>query len=140
MTAGRPTSYDPKYCQMLIEHMSKGLSYDTFPPAIGVALSSIYLWEKNHPEFSEAKKEGTRAGMLFWEQAGINGMVGGIQNFNAACWIFNMKNRFKWRDRNEVVGDPDNPITIQQVPQVVFKVNNKELEESNQPLLETGNE
>ena len=27
---GRPTKYKPEYCEMLIEHMSEGLSFESF--------------------------------------------------------------------------------------------------------------
>lgn len=100
----RPTKYDPKYCEMLIEHMSKGLSYECFGPSINVATSNVYEWEKKHPEFQEAKKEAFGQSRLFWEKEGIDGLWNeqGEKQLNNTIWIFNMKNRFGWADKKEI--------------------------------------
>lgn len=116
MPAGRPSKYDPKFCQMLIDHMAKGYSYETFGASIDVAQSTVALWEK-HQEFSEAKREAFGKCRLFWESLGINYIVNISERdpdghsrsatLNNAAWIFNMKNRFKWTDRVEVQGSGD---------------------------------
>ncbi|MCB0739208.1 MAG: hypothetical protein KDC92_16985 [Bacteroidetes bacterium] len=100
---GRPTDYDPSYCERLIKHMESGLSYEAFAGELGVAKQTIYNWEKAHPEFLDAKRVGASKSQLFWEKAGVHGMfMGGKDNpFNATVWVFNMKNRFGWRDRVE---------------------------------------
>ncbi len=100
---GRPTKYKPEYCDALIEHMAKGYSFETFGASVGVWTSSTYLWLK-HPKFSEAKKEGEARCRLWWEKLGMGGASGHLKNFNAAAWIFNMKNRFHWKDRIESTG------------------------------------
>lgn len=51
---GRPTSYDPVYCDKVIEYCSQGLSLTAFAGNISVARSTINEWMKNFPEFSEA--------------------------------------------------------------------------------------
>jgi hypothetical protein len=97
---GRPTKYDPKYCQMLIEHMAKGLSYETFGASIKVAQSTVERWEQ-HEEFSGAKKEAFDRCRLFWENVGINGLWNHKDgpSLNTGNYVFQMKNRFKWTDR-----------------------------------------
>jgi len=102
MPAGRPTKYDPSYCEKLIKHMAQGLSYLSFAGVIEVNPDTMYEWEKKHPEFSEAKKIAFQKGRLAWETMGIAGTVGKTDKFSAAAWIFNMKNRFKWTDRQEI--------------------------------------
>ena len=99
---GRPTKYKPEYCQMLIDHMAKGKSYETFGYSVGVDRATVYNWEK-HPEFLDAKKKAFDASYAFWEEAGLAGMfMGGKDNpFNSTVWIFNMKNRFNWKDKPE---------------------------------------
>lgn len=110
---GRPTKYKPEYCQMLIDHMSTGLSYDTFSAIIEVNIDTLYEWEKVHKEFSEAKKVAVGKCLIFWEKLGVDhilnisesesmgpGMTSSkSRSLNAAIWVFNMKNRFKWRDK-----------------------------------------
>jgi len=108
---GRPTKYLIEYCDQLISHMGEGLSFESFAGLIGTCKATLYNWEKAFPEFLEAHKRGEETNRLFYEQAGRQIMLKG--KGNAACFIFNMKNRFKWTDRSEVsspVGQA--PITV----------------------------
>ncbi len=103
---GRPSDYDPKYCDMLIEHMSKGLSYASFGAVIDVVPSTIYLWEQKHPEFSEAKKRGFQNCLLWWEHQAQKGLWNDKEGstLNTTLWIYNMKCRFpaEWREQQEI--------------------------------------
>jgi hypothetical protein len=89
---------------MLIEHMAIGMSFESFAGIIGVCEDTIYEWAKVHKDFSEAKRHAFARNRVFWEQAGISGLyMGGKENpFNSTVWVFNMKNRFGWRDTKEV--------------------------------------
>jgi hypothetical protein len=107
---GRPPKYKPEYCEMLIDHMSSGLSYETFSAVIGTHRSVLYNWEKMHPDFLDAKKKAVEASQAFWEKIGLAQAVGDKQygKGNTASWIFNMKNRFNWADKQEVSNPDDN--------------------------------
>ncbi len=106
---GRPSKYKPEYCDELLAHMEKGFSYESFAGHIGVSKQTIYTWEQQHPEFLDAKEVGIEKSRIFWESVGINHIVNTSNSFgegqsesrslNASVWIFNMKNRFKWRDK-----------------------------------------
>lgn len=87
--------------------MSKGLSFESFGADANVGVSTLYEWLERHVEFAEAKKEADTKCQKWWESAGIMGMSGKINKFNAAVWIFNMKNRFKWRDVSVVKTESD---------------------------------
>lgn len=100
---GRPTKYLPEYCDKLIEHMSSGLSFETFAAKIKVNRDTLYAWEKKHKAFSDAKKVGIDQGQLVWEEMGLAAMAGGIKGFNTVAWIFWGKNRFGMRDAPEQV-------------------------------------
>jgi len=106
--AGRPTSYRKKYCEMLTEHMRGGKSFETFATAVGVARDTLYQWTKRHPEFAEAKTKATELALDFWEDLGIKGATG-EKPVNPTIWIFNMKNRFGWRDRKQLEHTGDKP-------------------------------
>lgn len=107
---GRPTKYRPEFCQDLIDHMSKGYSYETFGAALydkygkefGVHKDTLYEWEKEHSDFSDAKKVAFMKCQQEWEELGIKGTQGSFIAFSGSTWIFNMKNRFKWRDRSDI--------------------------------------
>jgi hypothetical protein len=110
MPVGRPTKYDPKYCQMLIGHMAKGFSFESFAGRINTCPATIYKWANEFPAFSEAKELAYAKNLDFWEAAGIEGMWNEKEgrSLNASVWIFNMKNRHKWRDRQEIEAIIDN--------------------------------
>ena len=95
---GRPKkAFLDKYPTMLIKHMKTGLSFESFGAEIPCGKDLLYQWLKEYPEFSDAKKKGTSHSLKYWEQAGIHGMWAG-QEFNATVWIFNLRNRFGWRN------------------------------------------
>ena len=96
---GRPTQFKDEYCEKLIEHMKQGYSYASFGAVVHVCEDTLYEWKKKHPSFAEAKRQGSAYSMHQWEKIGIAGSMGKIAGFNDVSWIFNMKNRFKWRDQ-----------------------------------------
>jgi hypothetical protein len=112
MPAGRPTKYREEYCQRLKDLMAQGYSFEAFAGEIGVSYRVIYTWADKHPEFMRAKKEGEAISRRFWERLGIAGAAGKLPGFNPATWIFNMKNRHKWRDRVEHSVDDERPIRL----------------------------
>ena len=89
---------------MLIEHMRKGYSFESFGAVIDIADGNLYEWLKVHPEFQEAKKLAFTHSRLFWEKVGIEGLRKDPDgsSLNTTLWIFNMKNRFGWRDQIDI--------------------------------------
>jgi hypothetical protein len=104
---GRPSLYRPEYCQRLIAWGKQGLSYESFASDVDVCVDTLYEWEKVHKEFSDAKKKASAYSRAWWERMGQTGML--ATGFSASVWIFNMKNRFGWRDRQpeEAADDAD---------------------------------
>lgn len=96
---GRPTIYQIKYCQKIIDWMADGYSISSFAGKIGVSEKTIYNWAKENEDFLQSIKIGKAKSILFWEKIGRQGMMGEIPHFNATVWIFQMKNRWGWADR-----------------------------------------
>lgn len=133
---GRPTTYDPIYCEMLVKHMEDGFSFESFGKIAKCARSTLYEWEKNFEEFSDAKKLGETACQYFWEEQGIrylhnetikdgDGMTV-TRSINATLWIFNMKNRFGWRDKQkdeeeQPKGQPGMQLSADQLIDIIKK-------------------
>lgn len=121
MSAGQPTKYEPLYCQMLIDHMEKGFSYESFAGTIRVCKKTLYNWEKEFEEFLHAKSIAIELCRLHWEKVGIDGVYheaiktdDGMtinRSINATVWVFNMKNRFGWRDKQPDEDAPPSPLT-----------------------------
>lgn len=113
---GAPSRYKPEYCQLLISHMSQGLSFESFGATVGVHREIAHKWAKVHAEFSEAKKTGTDNALVFWEKLGVGIAAGRIKG-NAAIWIFTVCNRFKdlYSNRHQETMIPLQPIVIRRV-------------------------
>lgn len=99
---GRPTLYKPEYCQMLIDHMTEGYSFESFGGLITTTRDNLYHWCTIHEAFSYAKKIG-RLRQLQHDEKTLDMMSKGmIQGGSAAALIFKMKNCHKWTDKQEI--------------------------------------
>lgn len=103
MSRGRPTDYDPKYCDMVIEHMSEGASLTSFAAEINCARSTINLWIEANPEFMESVKIAKAKCAQWWEKRGRQG-ANGEAEVNPTLVIFGLKNMAAddWREKQEV--------------------------------------
>src|SRR3990167_9874656 len=99
---GRPTIYKPEYCDLLREHMRKGYSFESFGATVGISRDRISDWANKIREFSDAKKMACDESLLFWEKIAMAGMTGKIKGFNQVVWIFSMKNRFGWKNQEDI--------------------------------------
>lgn len=108
MPAGRPTKYRPEYCQMLIEHMATGKSYETFVTKLdySVSVATLYNWENKFPEFLEAKKRAFIECQNTWEDFMLANAMGDIKS-NPAILVYNMKCRFGGIWKSDIVPDPE---------------------------------
>jgi hypothetical protein len=86
---------------MVIDHMSKGYSFESFGADVNCSRKTLYNWAEENPEFMDAKKVGEEKALKFLETIAI-GHLRGIQNehFNAktasqAMAMFFLKTRSK---------------------------------------------
>jgi len=107
--SGQPSKYKSEFCEMLIEHMSKGLSFETFANVVCVSPDNVRSWRKTQPEFKDAYKIGCAKRLELYEKIGLQLATGKIKG-NSSVWIFAMKAFFKYRDN-----DPVNNVTNVQV-------------------------
>lgn len=101
MPGGRPSKYDPAYCEEVIADGNIGYSLTAFAGKIGVDRDTITEWAKVHPEFSLAVKAHKAARTRFLETGLLNGDATGP---NVTSRIFALKNAApeEWRDKHEV--------------------------------------
>jgi phage terminase large subunit len=64
---GRPSKYDPSFCDLVIELGAQGKSKAQLAASIGVSRETIDLWAKVHPEFSDALKFAKDLALAWWE-------------------------------------------------------------------------
>ena len=112
MPAGRPSKYDPSFCDVVIAAGEEGKTLAGMADALDVDRETVNNWRDQHPEFSRAIKRGLEKAQAWWEDQGRIATFGGVDGFNATSYIFQMKNRFKddWRDKQDV--DVKGGITI----------------------------
>ena len=112
---GRPTNYKPEFAEMLIEHMAKGAPFDTFGAEVFCDSSTLYDWCKRYQEFDAAKKLGEKLSHEWWDRQGRKGLNIGPKSFHGQVWSITMKNRFGYRDRQEVqlTGADGGPVRIE---------------------------
>jgi len=103
MPAGRPSTYDPDYCEQVIAHCNEGASLTSFAAEIDVARSTINEWMDKHPEFSEAVKRAKAKCAAWWEKQARQGATG-LKDVNPTLCIFGLKNMAAedWREKQEV--------------------------------------
>lgn len=89
-----------------VAHAKTGLSDEAFAPC---DMDTFKEYCKKYPEdFPTDIVRGAQvARRIFWEQLGVSGTAGKLPGFNAKSWEFNMKNRFKWKDRTDVTTDDE---------------------------------
>lgn len=94
---GRPSSYDPKYCDVVIEAGKRGDSVVGMAVAVGCLRETLYDWANAHEEFATALKEARLHSQIWWENAAKEGMrlQQGGGSFNAKVWEISVKSRFR---------------------------------------------
>ena len=104
--AGRPktqlTDLPEGWDALIHEVASNGGSQLECRSALGISNDLWYRLKDEEPEFSEAVKRAEEACQVWWERLGRNMSMGAIDKGNATTWIFNMKNRFGWKDKLDI--------------------------------------
>ncbi len=102
MPGGRPSLYDPSYCDDVIAYGNQGMSVVEMAVAIGVCRNTLETsWPAAHPEFLEAFTHACECSQAWWERAGRVGMI--ENNISAPIWSRSMAARFP-RDWREIKG------------------------------------
>ena len=104
MSGGRPTKYDPSFCERVIEAGAEGKTLAEMASDLDIDRSTLADWREQHPEFSRAVKYGLEKAQAWWEKNGRLATFGAFDGFNATSYIFQMKNRFseEWKDRKDI--------------------------------------
>lgn len=116
---GRPTKYSAALPAKIPAMFENGESIAEVCSQLGISHETFNVWRKEKPEFSEAVKLGIQISEAWWSRLGRLGAVG-VVDIQPTTWIFNMKNRFDWKDKTEtehsgaiagnlVIGEIDNP-------------------------------
>jgi hypothetical protein len=112
MAGGRPSVYDPAFCEQAIELGKLGKSLVQIACAFDVTRETIYAWMREKPEFSDAMTRAKAHSQAWWEEMGQAGLT--MQGFNASLWAKNVSCRFRedYSEPKNVIlsGDAANPV------------------------------
>ena len=129
---GRPSTYDPQFCDEVINVGKEGGSNTEMAVTLGLSIDTFYRWIQQHEDFAEAVNLAEQLSMIWWEKAQRNGMMGKIPGFNATAMIFGMKNRFPrhYRDirTNEMTGFGGGAIQIESKAKELNQLSDEQLE------------
>ena len=116
MTVGRPTLFDPSYCDKVVELGALGKSLEQISSNLGVSCRVLYDWRDRFPEFLRAMEQAKEAEQTWWEdqaQAYMLEHKDGAK-LNASIWSRSMAARFpkKYREsvKQEITGENGAPL------------------------------
>lgn len=122
MPAGRPSKYDPKFCDQVIELGAEGCSPEEISAEIGVPRRTMQSWAEQHPEFSAALTRAKELEHAWWERTGKKALF--ADKFQQQVWAKSMQARFreKYTERveNTLQGPNGGPINTK--TEVVIKL------------------
>lgn len=101
---GRPSKYDPKFCDEMVAFCRQGYSLTAFAGEIGVSRECLAEWGRVHKEFFVALTRAKAAAARWWEDQGraVGKGLGGAGSATVVC--FQLKNMagHDYRDAQQI--------------------------------------
>ena len=113
---GRPTLYDPAYCEKVVELGRIGKSVEQIAAILNVSLRTMYSWRDAHEDFLHALDDAKTYEQAWWEEQAAAYMVENKESdrLNATLWSRSMAARFpkKYREstKTEITGADGAPL------------------------------
>ena len=113
---GRPSLYDPAYCDKVVALGALGKSVEQISSNLGVSCRVLYDWRDRYPEFLRALEEAKEAEQTWWEEQAQAYMLEHKDGpkLNASIWSRSMAARFpkKYREsvKQEITGENGAPL------------------------------
>lgn len=98
---GRPTKYQPEYCEEIIKLGKLGKSIAQMASHFDVDKASIYDWAEKHKDFSTALARARAHSQTWWENEAQKHLK--TRDFNAQLWLKSVASRFRddYTDRQQ---------------------------------------
>jgi transposase len=113
---GRPSLYDPKYCEEVVALGKLGKSSEAIGAILGVGTKTLYNWRDQFPEFLHALELAKEFELHWWEDIAQTHMIENKESdkINASIWSRSMAARFpkKYREsvKQEITGADGAPL------------------------------
>jgi transposase-like protein len=123
MAGGRPTAYDPSFCDIAIEAGKIGKSKVSIAAEIGVARNTLDNWAQQYPEFLRALTLAQEFSQDWWEEMGRThlteqyGEGASGDKMNTALYSRSMAARFPhdWRENSKLEHSGGVQIVVQRL-------------------------
>jgi len=113
---GRPSKYDPAFCERAIELGRIGKSIEQIAANLGVSTRVLFDWRDKHEDFLHALEYAKELELDWWETVGQTHMIEEKESakLNASIWSRSMAARFpkKYREstKQEITGAEGAPL------------------------------
>jgi transposase len=113
---GRPSLYDPAFCDRVVELGKIGKSIEQIASNLGVSTRVLFDWRDKNPEFLHAMEYAKELELDWWETIAQAMMVENKDSdkLNASIWSRSMAARFpkKYREstKTEITGAEGSPL------------------------------
>ncbi|CAB4121630.1 Resolvase, HTH domain containing protein [uncultured Caudovirales phage] len=113
---GRPSLYDPSFCDEVVELGRKGKSVEQIASILNVSLRTMYSWRDAHEEFLHALDDAKQYEQYWWEEQAQAYLVENKDSdkINTSLWSRSMAARFpkKYREstKTEITGADGAPL------------------------------
>ncbi len=96
--------------KQVIDEMTQGATLEEIQGMFNISDPLHQRWMKDEPEYSATIKQGSMLARQWWLKIGR--MYLKDKSFNAVLWYMNMKNRWGWKDRQDVTSGGEKVATI----------------------------
>ena len=113
---GRPSLYDPAYCEKVVELGKLGKSIEQICYVLNTPVRTLYEWRDRYEEFSQALEDAKAFEQAWWEEQASLYMLEhkDAPKLNASLWSRSMAARFpkKYREsvKQEITGADGAPL------------------------------
>jgi hypothetical protein len=113
---GRPSTYDPSYCDKVRELGKLGKSFEQMSAQLNVSYRTLCNWRDEHEEFFHALEDAHALSQSWWEEMAQAYMLEHKdgERLNASLWSRSMAARFpkNYSDRvkQEISGPNGSPL------------------------------
>lgn len=100
--------------ERMLNEANKGGGPTAYKVVLGIGNHALETLLTDDMDFRTTYETCLLLCQYWWETTGRELASGEREKGNATVWSLNMTNRFNWRStRNEVVGDKDNPLSVE---------------------------
>lgn len=107
MPVGKPkrtiSSLPEGWYDYILEEMNQGASLQEIKAHFDISNTLHERWMDEEPEYKETIKRGIELSHAWWQKQGRVHLQN--KDFSATLWYMNMKNRFGWKDRQDITSD-----------------------------------